>query len=121
MKNSLATNSQKLLRVRKLYKRFSPVFETFSITRFSTFFRKTDFFNSHNLLPTLIWRFPEFLISVSMGHRLIACAGGLMTVELMNPPAKSATNYADDHRRSHYLPLGDAVIFRPSRLRALPR
>ena len=49
MKNSLATNSQKLLRVRKLYKRFSPVFETFSITRFSTFFRKTDFFNSHRI------------------------------------------------------------------------
>jgi hypothetical protein len=37
----------KLDRVRKLYKRFFPVSWTFSITRFSTFFRKTDFFNSH--------------------------------------------------------------------------
>jgi hypothetical protein len=34
-------------RVRKLYKRFFPVSWTFSITRFSTFFRKTEFFNSH--------------------------------------------------------------------------
>jgi hypothetical protein len=38
---------QKLDRVRKLYKRFFPVSWTFSITRFSTFFRKTEFFNSH--------------------------------------------------------------------------
>jgi len=36
----------KLLRVRKLYKRFFPVSWTFSITRFSTIIRKTDFFNS---------------------------------------------------------------------------
>jgi hypothetical protein len=47
LKNSLATKSQKLLRVRKLYKRFSPVSWTFSITRFSTIIRKTDFFNNH--------------------------------------------------------------------------
>ncbi|MGA8307289.1 MAG: hypothetical protein WB723_16565, partial [Candidatus Acidiferrales bacterium] len=33
---------------RKLYKRFFSVTWTFSITRFSTFFRKTDFFNSHS-------------------------------------------------------------------------
>ena len=47
LKNSLTSISQKLLRVRKLYKRFLSVAWTFSITRFSTFFRKTDFVNSH--------------------------------------------------------------------------
>jgi hypothetical protein len=47
LKNSLTQNLQKLDRVRKLYKRFFLVSWTFSITRFSTFFRKTDFFNSH--------------------------------------------------------------------------
>ena len=48
LKNSLTSISQKLLRVSKLYKRFPPVARTFSITRFSTFFRKTDFFNISN-------------------------------------------------------------------------
>jgi hypothetical protein len=48
LKNSLTRNLQKLDRIRKLYKRFFPVSWTFSITRFSTFFRKTDFFNSHS-------------------------------------------------------------------------
>ena len=47
LKNSLTSISQKLLRVRKLYKRFFTIAWTFSITRLSTFFRKTDFFNSH--------------------------------------------------------------------------
>ena len=47
LKNSLTRNLQKLDRVRKLYKRFFSVSWTFSITRFLTFFRKTDFFNSH--------------------------------------------------------------------------
>jgi hypothetical protein len=47
LKNSLTSISQKLLRVRKLYKRFSPVSWTLLITRFLTFFGKTDFFNSH--------------------------------------------------------------------------
>ena len=49
LKNSLTGNLQKLDRVRKLYKRFFRVSWTFSITRFSTFFRKTDFFNSHRI------------------------------------------------------------------------
>ena len=47
LKNSLTRNLQKLDRVRKLYKRFFSASWTFSITRFLTFFRKTDFFNSH--------------------------------------------------------------------------
>ena len=47
LKNSLTAISQKLLRVRKLYERFVRVSWTFSITRLLTFFRKTDFFNSH--------------------------------------------------------------------------
>ena len=47
LKNSLTRNLQKLDRVRKLDKRFFSVSWTFSITRFLTFFRKTDFFNSH--------------------------------------------------------------------------
>jgi hypothetical protein len=42
-----------LLRVRRLYKRFFSVAWTFSITRFSTFFRKTDFFNSHRISQRL--------------------------------------------------------------------
>jgi hypothetical protein len=49
VKNSLTRNLQKLDRVRTLYKRFSPVSWTFSITRFSTFFRKPYFFNSHRI------------------------------------------------------------------------
>jgi hypothetical protein len=53
LKNSLTRNLKKLDRVRKLYKRFFPVSWTFSITRFSTFFRKTDFFNSHRIYQQL--------------------------------------------------------------------
>jgi hypothetical protein len=48
LKNSLNRNLQKSDRVRKPYKRFFSVFWTFSIARFSTFFRKTEFFNSHS-------------------------------------------------------------------------
>src|SRR5580700_12071168 len=48
LKNSPTRNLQKLDRVRKLYKRFFPVSWTFSITRFLTFLRKTEFFNSHS-------------------------------------------------------------------------
>ena len=48
MKNSITRNLQELDRVRKLYKRFFRVSWTFSITRFLTFFRKTDFFNISN-------------------------------------------------------------------------
>ena len=58
LNNSLATNSQKLLRVRKLYKRLFPVSWTFSITRFSTFIRKTEFFNSHKISQHLSGFFP---------------------------------------------------------------
>ena len=47
LKNSLRKNPEKLLGVRNLYKRFFPVSRTFSITRFSIFFGKPDFFNSH--------------------------------------------------------------------------
>ena len=53
MKNSLTRNLQKLDRVRKLYKRFFSASWTFSITRFLTFFRKTDFFNSHRIYQHL--------------------------------------------------------------------
>ena len=56
LKNSLIKNSKKLLRVRNLYKRFFSASWTFSIIRFSTFFRKTDFFNSHILFSTVIWK-----------------------------------------------------------------
>ena len=49
LKNSLARNLQKFDRVRKLYKRFFSACWTFSITRFSAFFRKPDFFNSHRI------------------------------------------------------------------------
>src|SRR5580700_2713567 len=67
LKNSLATISQKLLRVRKLYKRFFRVSWTFSITPISAFLRKCEFFNSHRDYHQLSFGAPAFIRS----HRFL--------------------------------------------------
>jgi hypothetical protein len=54
LKNSLTSISQKLLRIRKLYKRFFPVSWTFSITRFLTFSGKPSFSTATPVINTYL-------------------------------------------------------------------
>ena len=101
LKNSLTSISQKLLRIRKLYKRFFPVSWTFSITRFSTFFKKTDFFNSHKISRHL-FRFKDpwpsdfitlLLLTVPIGSgRSNFCWQGRLTPEQHQTPIQEDGN-----------------------------
>src|SRR5882724_5809805 len=53
LKNSLAELPPKMHRVRMLYKRFSPISDTFLVTPFGSVFRQIEFFNSHAWLQQL--------------------------------------------------------------------
>jgi hypothetical protein len=108
LKNSLTRNLQKLDRVRKLYKRFSPVSWTFSITRFSTFFRKTDFFNISNEVGRVKRDLIFFLVRACTPHplaqwrlvlRIVPCLANPLARPVLLINSVLPTKHLSDHVR----------------------